>query len=367
MTFGLFQERMIGMTKMRNLSHARLWQAAAFALCGVTIGAAGALADVQVAAHVGDAPKVARQLNSDELQARADALQNSPHYLRVADLFGESDEEKAARLAKEQTQDAGIAQANQKIDDLQDSVRRLTGQIEQLDHKLNDANSRMDRMQRDFDYKICTMTAQQLGESAGDGGLPCAAQTSGAGAPPPQSGMVRLSAPSPPPQAGSSVHLAPPPGVLGTIPSNQPLPLAAPGSPDDSSVPAPSDTRRQFDAAMKLLSRAQYDEARAAFSNFVSTNPKDALAPQAEYWVGDIAYVQKDYANAARAFAEGIKKYGSSPRAPDSMLKLGQSLIAMNQKQEGCTTLGALSAKYPQASPNVLGQAKAARKAAGCK
>jgi tol-pal system protein YbgF len=358
------QDRTIGMSKMRNLRKARLLHAAAFILCGVTAGAVGALAD----APVSISPRIARQLNSDELQARADALQSSPHYLRVADLFGESDEEKQARLAKEQAQDAGIAQANQKIDDLQDSVRRMTGQIEQLDHKLNDAYSRMDRMQRDFDYKICTMTAQQLGESADSGGLPCAAQTSGAGASPPQSGMVHLSAPPLAQQQGSaSVHLAPPPSVLGTIPSNQPLPLAAPGSPDDSSAPAQSNTRPQFDAAMKLLSRAQYDEARAAFSGFVSTNPKDALAPQAEYWVGDIAYVQKDYANAARAFAEGIKKYGSSPRAPDSMLKLGQSLLAMNQKQEGCTTLGALSAKYPQASPNVLGQAKAARKAAGCK
>ena len=62
----------------------------------------------------------------------------------------------------------------------------------------------------------------------------------------------------------------------------------------------------------------------------------------------NIAYVQKDYPGAARAFAEEIKKYPSSPRAPESMLKLGQSLIAMNQKKEGCTTLGALTSKYPE-------------------
>jgi hypothetical protein len=39
----------------------------------------------------------------------------------------------------------------------------------------------------------------------------------------------------------------------------------------------------------------------------------------------------------------------------------------MNQKPQGCTTLEALPGKYPQASPNVLGQAKAARKTAGCR
>jgi TolA-binding protein len=49
------------------------------------------------------------------------------------------------------------------------------------------------------------------------------------------------------------------------------------------------------------------------------------------------------------------------------MLKLGQSLLALNQKQEGCTTLGALPGKYPQASKNLLAKAKASRKAAGCR
>ena len=332
------------MTKMRNSSSARAWPIMAVAALGLTVGAVSALADVSPAP--GAAPKVARRLEADEVQSRA---QQKPAFLRTAALFGESDEEKAERLAKEQNQDAQINQLNQQVNDLQDTIRRLTGHVEQLDHKLSDANARMDRMQKDFDYKICSMTAQQLGESTDS--LPCAG-----GASPSSDSAPPMNAP----------RLSPPPGVLGTIPSNQPLPLAAPGSPD-AGGPSPSATRPQFDAAMNMLSRAQYDEARAAFRNFADTYPKDVQAPQAVYWVGDIAYVQKDYPNAARAFAEEIKKYGSSPRAPDSMLKLGQSLIAMKQKQEGCTTLGALPGKYPQASQNVLAQAKTARKEAGCK
>ena len=106
---------------------------------------------------------------------------------------------------------------------------------------------------------------------------------------------------------------------------------------------------------MNLLAKAQYAEASAAFRAYADANPDDNdLAPQAIYWVGNIAYVQQDYAGAARAFAEQIKKYPNSPRAPDSMLKLGQSLIAMGQNQEGCTTLAALKTKYPNASPPTL-------------
>jgi tol-pal system protein YbgF len=118
---------------------------------------------------------------------------------------------------------------------------------------------------------------------------------------------------------------------------------------------------------MKLLARTQYDEARSAFRAFADSYPNDELAPQAVYWVGDIAYVQKDYSAAARAFAEEIKKYPESTRAPDSMLKLGQSLVAMGQKQEGCTALAALPTKYPNASKTVVARAAQEHKAAACR
>ena len=85
---------------------------------------------------------------------------------------------------------------------------------------------------------------------------------------------------------------------------------------------------------------------------------------QAIYWIGDIAYVQHDYPSATRAFAEQIKKYPDSNRSPDSMLKLGQALIAQGQTSGGCTTLGALKTKYPKAPAATLAAAAGARKAA---
>jgi len=116
---------------------------------------------------------------------------------------------------------------------------------------------------------------------------------------------------------------------------------------------------------MNLLAKAQYAEASAAFRGYADANPDDHdLSSQAIYWIGDIAYVQHDYPNAARAFAEQIKKYPDSTRSPDSMLKLGQSLLAEGQTSGGCTTLAALKSKYPNASAATLAAAAGARKAA---
>jgi len=301
----------------------------------------------------------------DRVSQQPANIQTQTDGTRVAQLFGESDEEKAARLQHEQAQDSSIATLNQRVGDVEDSLRRLTGQVEQLDHRLSELGERMTRMQKEFDYKLCALAAQQLGASAeagDDAALPCGGtgQQTGLAAPGPNGGIYSPSA------SGGPIHLSPPPGVLGTVPRGDlgNLPQASNVAPNEM---ASIDTRPQFESALNMLARAQYDEARAAFRGFADTYPRDDLAPQAVYWVGDIAYVQKDYAGAARAFAEEIKKYPASPRAPESMLKLGQSLIAMNQKKEGCTALGALASRYPSASKAVADEAFTARKAAGCR
>ena len=119
---------------------------------------------------------------------------------------------------------------------------------------------------------------------------------------------------------------------------------------------------------MNLLSRAQYDQASVAFRNFAEAHPGDDLASDALYWTGDIAYSTKnDYDKAARDFAELLKKYPKSPRAPDSMLKLGLSLFELGQMKEGCAALAALPAKYPDASPAIATRARNERRDAKCR
>lgn len=276
--------------------------------------------------------------------AEAAAVRLIPQ-VQVRGLFGESDEEKAARLKAEQRendQDAGIAELRQRLSDLEQALRNATGTNEQLSHQIRQLNDRIEKQQRDYDTKLCELSAQILGAGApGQGGFACD-QSSGAG----QASSNQI-----PPGQGTSTQVPAPQmsgggGSLGTLPAGAP--------PADA-------TRGQYDDAMNLLARARYDEARAAFRGFADANPKDPLTPQAVYWVGNIAYVQKDYPTAAQAFAEQIKKYPSSPQGGESMLKLGLSLIAMGEKKEGCLTLGAIKTKYKQAPPNILTQASAAR------
>lgn len=292
-----------------------------------------------------------------------------------AQLFGPSDEEKAQVKAHEDGQDAAIEQASQRIRELEDRVRgltsslsRATGANEELSHQIQQQNQKIDTMQKDFAYRLCTLSAQQLG--AADAMNCAAAGTPSASAPIPQQQSFRPGDNLPPIGAEPAPVLTPPPpargpGTLGTLPAG---PAPGPGAPTPLSGPVASNAppnASQYDAAMNLMSRAQYDEAAAGFRSYADANPDDTeLAPQAIYWVGNISFIRQDYAGAARTFAEAIKKYPKSTRAPDAMFKLAQSFMAMGQKSEGCTTLAQIRTRYPNAGAQTLSNAATLRKTA---
>jgi tol-pal system protein YbgF len=297
-----------------------------------------------------------------------------------AQIFGPSDDEKAQEAAQDQgikdlqdtsqQHDGRIKSLEDKVQALTDSLSQVTGANEELNHQIQQQNEKIDRMQKDFAYRLCQLSAQQLG--AGDA-MNCAASgTPSAGAPPVQGGMTPgqalppinatgdgapgfVAAPPPPADTGA-VPRGRAPGVLGTLPMGS--------GPAGGGAVAPVSSA-QYDQAMNLMRRAQYDEAAAAFRAYADANPGDTdLTPQAIYWVANISFIRQDYATAARTFAEVIKKYPKSQPASEAMLKLAQSFMAMGQKSEGCTTLGLIKTKYPDAAPQTLSQAAALRKTA---
>ena len=84
------------------------------------------------------------------------------------------------------------------------------------------------------------------------------------------------------------------------------------------------------------------ETAIAGFQDFVAGWPQHELAPDAQYWIGEIFYIREDYVAAAEAFLEGMKNYGTSPRAGDTMLKLGITLRLLEQPEKACAAFDEL-------------------------
>lgn len=302
-----------------------------------------------------------------------------------AQLFGPSDEEVAAQKAHEDGQDSRIQQnaqalqqtsdqlrqqqeqtqsqlrdLNDRVRSLTDSLARATGANEELSHQIALLNQKIEQQQRDFSYRLCTISAQQLGTDPAS--INCAATGAGPARPAPQQQLTPGTALAPLGDSDDNPGRGRPPGTLGTLSASGPPPAARPSA-------GGGNDGRQFDNAMNLLGRAQYAEAAASFRAYADSHPDDdQLSPQALYWVGYIAFMQQDYGDASKSFAEAIKKYPKASRAPESMLKLGQSLVAQGKASDGCTAFRAITKKqYPDAAPSTFDAVAAAKKAANCR
>jgi tol-pal system protein YbgF len=163
-----------------------------------------------------------------------------------------------------------------------------------------------------------------------------------------------------------------PPGAYGTL---TPPGSSAPG-PDLASATTPpralggvlpsGSATEQYNHAFGLLKQANYPAAETALKAFIEAHPKDQMAGNAQYWLGETYYARGRYMDAATAFAEGYKHYPKSAKAADGLLKLGMSLARASQKQNACVALSQLDHDFPHAAASIRDRAATEKKKLGC-
>jgi tol-pal system protein YbgF len=77
------------------------------------------------------------------------------------------------------------------------------------------------------------------------------------------------------------------------------------------------------------------------------------LGPEAYYWMGEAQFQMKKYNDSAETFLKISTDYPNAVKAPDALLRLGQSLAALGERETACASLGHVMTKYPKASANV--------------
>ncbi len=249
-----------------------------------------------------------------------------------------------------------IVSIQERLERIEGEMRRLTGKFEELGHAQTQTSQRIERMGKDNDLRFSEIE-QKLS----------AAQTAAQGA---QAGPVPQHNPPPELMQNSqakpgeeTIVLKPPAGADagkgGTLQASQ----AAKPPPPAGQAPttaASGNAQEQYDRAYAQLKGGNYEAAEKAFAAFVQAHPNDALAGNAQYWLGESFYVRGDHQKAAAAFAEGYLKYPKSPKASDNLLKLGLSLDQLGQKKEACASYARLEKEFK----SVSGADAAKRKAA---
>jgi len=189
---------------------------------------------------------------------------------------------------------------------------------------------------------------------------------------PPRRGTGTESTPygdSAPPYGDSGYGRTPtgaPPRNLGSTPPSYPLPQAGDGRMAVATAPPSSSPRELLDVGTGYLKRREYALAEETFREFLNRYPSDRQAVEAQFGLGESFFQRQSYHDAANAFVELSKTYETSAKAPDALLRLGQSLAAMNERELACVAFGDVGRKYPRAGASVRQAVERELKRARC-
>jgi tol-pal system protein YbgF len=255
--------------------------------------------------------------DDDEARRRIDALRQE---------LAQQGKDNEARIAKleEQIRNIGVVEVLQQIEQLNQEIARLRGQLEVLANE----NQQLQKRQRDFYLDLDS----RLKRLEGTGG----ASPSGTA---PATGAPSTSAPSRG-DSGAPPPVASPPPAGGFSPL---APTAArPSSREDQAREV-----KAYDAASSLFRRNDFASAVDAFRAFLKDYPSSALAPNAQYWIG-ISYANmKDYRHALAAQEELLARHPQSPKAPDAMLAIAAIQAEQGNAGAARNTLEDIIARYP--------------------
>ncbi|MBV69484.1 MAG: tol-pal system protein YbgF [Pelagibacterales bacterium] len=110
--------------------------------------------------------------------------------------------------------------------------------------------------------------------------------------------------------------------------------------------------------AYNMLIQENFSEAEKFFNIFIGENPKDPLASNAYYWLGETFYVQKQFQKASISFAKGYQQFPKGNKALDQLFKLALTFINLGKNEDACASFSKLDIEFPNAPKKIKSRIK---------
>jgi len=200
-----------------------------------------------------------------------------------------------------------------RIDGLQNEVQQMLGQTEEQAYNMEQLKKQQRDLYLDIDRRLRDLEA---------------ARTS------------RLAVPVPPAV-----------GISGGV-----MPEPAANSAAAHTDAGSQEERAAYERAFNLLREGRYDLAIAAFKTFVQTYPRGQFVDNAQYWLGEANYVQRNFAVALSEFDKVVKNHPGSPKRADALLKMGYTFQELGQNDNAQMSLNKVVRNYPNTTAASLAQ-----------
>jgi tol-pal system protein YbgF len=116
--------------------------------------------------------------------------------------------------------------------------------------------------------------------------------------------------------------------------------------------------KETFQSGMSDYNAARYEVASGEFQDVIHYYPMDELAGASQFYLGEIAYRQKNYADAVKAYNAVLEGFPGSAKAPAAQLRKGLALLQLGKKDAGITELRLLIKRHPQTPEAAQAKAK---------
>lgn len=261
--------------------------------------------DERAAARLDRMEKVVRELRAIVFQGRETG---TPVVIQPAETSGQ------------------IQSLTDRLNDLDQTLARLNGQMEIIRHDLDQARK------EDEDLRIQNAALKD------------------------QVGALdqKIAAMAAPPPAPSADQGAPPAsGLAGGSPSGPP-----PGPPADPAA--------AFSAAKGMFDTGDLVSAEAGFQDYLDRFGDGPRAPEAHYYLGRLLLARHAYGDAATAEIGAIRGWPQTRWASEAALTLSRALVGLGKNADACQALGELAHRYPKASATVRAAAAEVKTQAQC-
>ena len=124
----------------------------------------------------------------------------------------------------------------------------------------------------------------------------------------------------------------------------------------EPSAEVKTDPKTAYIACYKLFQDGQYAKAREEFQKFLKQHPKTTYSDNAQFWIGETWYVEKKYERAIVEYEKVIQGFPAGDKVQDALLKQGMSFQKLGDKASAKIVYQQIIKKYPQTN-----QAKTSR------
>jgi tol-pal system protein YbgF len=130
--------------------------------------------------------------------------------------------------------------------------------------------------------------------------------------------------------------------------SSSPLPATMP--------PVSADTL--YSNGLRDIQSGKYDLARSEFQDYLKHYGNTDLASNAQFYLGEIAYKQKNYQQAISEYDKVLNNYPKSFKLSSALLHRGTALIELGQKSSGIRDLREVVRRFPGGEDDRYARAK---------